>query len=338
MQLEREWESDEARAAFARELRGESLVWAKVLVEHSPTAERLDPLALMRCAFGEAIDEGWGGRNVDLLTYASGGVNDVQRVPFTRLVGPALRIQLERPGSGGTPGLGAALRQSAGRAVGPDLIVILGSSRAKLGKQLPKGAVDSRFLIGTLGCEPAPELAALAAGSGGTAMAVRDEADARFLGSLLCTAYLALAKTGAGRVAARELAEQHYDNDSSIRTHAYSQPYREPDAPPTVISCAAYRAGTRGEYWPAGAAAVGGYGTADAYGTPGAYGAPSEHGSAGAYGATDAHGTTGAYRPPNDEGRAGAGRGPKHDGSASRSSTPPYAHGLRRLDLFDEEF
>ncbi len=263
----REWPDEAARAAFARELRNEALVWAKVLVEHSPTAERLDPLAIVRCAFGQAIDEGWSGRSVDLGTYASGGINDVQRITYAKLIAPALRIQLERPAAGGTPGLGTALRQSAGRAVGPDLIVILGSTSGKLAAKLPKGAVESRFLIGTLGEEPTPELKALAIDSGGTAMAVRDEADARFLGSLLCTAYLSLAKAGTGRVADRMLAQQHYDGDQMNGSYASSYRSYLQEAPPQVISCAAYRAGERGGFAPSGGygasgGGFGGYGNA----------------------------------------------------------------------------
>lgn len=256
----REWESDEARAAFARELRGEALVWAKVLVEHSPTAERLDPLAIVRCAFGRAIDDGWSGRSVDLGTYASGGINDVQRITYAKFIAPALRMQLERPARGGAPGLGTALRQCAGRAVGPDLIVILGSTSGKLAAKLPKGAVGSRFLLGTLGEEPTPDLKALAIDSGGTAMAVRDEADARFLGSLLCTAYLALAKAGTGRVADRMLAQQHYDSDQMNGNYASSYRAYASEAPPQVISCAAYRAGERSGYGPSGGYGGGGGG------------------------------------------------------------------------------
>lgn len=247
MEQMREWASSEARATFARELRAESLVWAKVMVEHSPAAERADPLAIIRCAFGQGIDDGWTGRSVDLATYASGGINDVQRVSHAELVAPALKTQLERPARGGTPGLGAALRQCAARAVGPDLIVVVGSASAALSKQLPKGAIDSRFLIGTLGEEPPAALQLLASNSGGTAMAVRDETDARFLSSLLCTAYLGLAKSGAGRVADRDLAERHYDADR-LNRGPYAGSLWAPEPPPTVISCAAYRAGERGSY------------------------------------------------------------------------------------------
>lgn len=219
MRYLREWVNDEERAKAARQLRAEALVWAKIMVEHSPPAGRADPLAAIRQAFAEGIDDLWSGRMVDLVSFGGGATHASLRLSCSMLVGPTVQALLRRPVTGSGSAFSAPLRQAAGgRAVGPDLIVVVGTPTLTLPKQLPKGALNAKFLIGTLGGEPGPALQELASRSGGTAMALRDEGDARFLSSLLCKAFLALAASGEGHVADPAEAAGHFDADGMRAT------------------------------------------------------------------------------------------------------------------------
>jgi hypothetical protein len=219
----REWASEEARTKFARELREESLVWMKVMIEHSPPAGRADPLAILRQAFADGIDDQWQGRTFDLVTFGSGSTHASLRLSSSMLVGPTVQSLLRRPvGGGSSAAFSGPLRQTAGaRMFGPDLIVIVGNPHLTIPKQLPKGAQRSKFLIGTLGSDPGPGMQQLASGSGGTAMALRDEADARFLAALVCKAFLGLAASGGGQVAGAVEAAQHFDADANRGGYGY---------------------------------------------------------------------------------------------------------------------
>ncbi|MBO9534508.1 MAG: hypothetical protein J7513_16165 [Solirubrobacteraceae bacterium] len=218
MQYLREWTSDEERAKVARQLRNEALVWTKVMIEHSPAAGRADPLAVVRQAFADGVDEQWTGRTLDLVTFGGGSTHTSLRLSCSMLVGPTVRSLLRRPVSGGGAAFSTPLRQAAGnKIVGPDLIVIVGNPGLTVPKQLPKGAANTRFLIGSLGADPGPGLRQLAADSGGTAMCLRDETDARFLSSLVVKAHLALAEAGGGQVAAPSDAVQHFDGGGNHR-------------------------------------------------------------------------------------------------------------------------
>ncbi|MEH3053985.1 MAG: hypothetical protein PGN13_08275 [Patulibacter minatonensis] len=231
MQYLREWASDEARAKFAQELRAEALVWMKVMVEHSPPAGRADPLAIMRQAFADAVDDQWSGRMFDLSTFGSGSTHSAIRLSCSMLVGPTVRSLLRRPvGGTNSAAFSSPLRQAVGgRMIGPDLVVIIGNPDLTIPKQLPKGAQRSKFLIGTLGGDAGTGLQQLATASGGTAMALRDEGDARFLASLVCKAFLSLAASGEGQVAATTEAAQYFDADAnrSGYGHGYISPSGE---------------------------------------------------------------------------------------------------------------
>lgn len=228
MDLMRAWKSDEERLRAAQELRREALVWAKVLVEHSPAAERADPFGLFRCAFADAIDDQWTGRTFDLGTYSGGGPRDLVRLRPEMLAGPSLRSQLERSVPGGKPALGPALRDGGARAVGPDLYVIVASPRSEPTPKLPSGARDSTFFVGALGGEPSPALHDLAVASGGTVTVIRNEVDARRLAAVFCNAYMARASSRAGRLVDPAAAEKYYDVDAMGSSAHERAPWLQP--------------------------------------------------------------------------------------------------------------
>jgi hypothetical protein len=212
MEYLREWSSDEERAKVARQMRSEALVWAKIMVEHSPAAGRVDPLAVLRQAFANGLDDQWSGRMLDLVSFGGGSIHAALRLSCSMLVGPTVQSLLRRPVSGGGSAFTGPLRQTAGnRLLGPDLIVVVGNPDLTIPKQMPKGALNTKFLIGSLGADPGPGLRQLAADSGGTVMALRDETDARFLSSIVCKAFLGLATAGGGQVSQPAEAAQHFD-------------------------------------------------------------------------------------------------------------------------------